>query len=89
MIAVNLLDLGDQPYAISSLLLGPYLTQNRVYPRGRQEVDSAYLTLSLEHDSDQWDAIRHIIREGLGKLPPTPRHKLRIFERHDGKWVPV
>lgn len=61
------------------LFLRPILTQQVVECEGKR-IDGAALVVRVDVEEDRWEAIKTILRDGIGRLEPIPRHVLRIYE---------
>jgi|GEM_PF-5193748 len=81
--AINLVDyaaiVSNRPDVI--FLLQPHLTTEQV--RAEQTLDGMALRLADLPDA-QFKAILEILRDGKGRQPGIPKHKLRIYERNGG-----
>ena len=61
------------------LLLRPILTQQVVECEGKH-IDGAALVVQADIEDERWEAIKSILRDGIGRLKPIPKYALRIYE---------
>jgi hypothetical protein len=86
--AINIVDyatiIENRPDVV--ILLKPHLTTEQV--RAEQTIDGMALRL-VDLPDKQFNAILEILRNGKGKQPGIPKHKLRIYERKKSGWKRV
>jgi hypothetical protein len=82
--AVNLADLtkyADRGSILNPvmLLLRPILTRQVVHCEG-DRFDGDALVVQADIEDDRWEAIKTILRDGLGRREGIPKYALRIYE---------
>ena len=71
------------------ILLRPLLTTEQVECE-RGQVSGIGVLVRGDVSNEQWEAVMHILRQGLGQFKPIPKTILRIYEKRKGKgWVRV